>query len=207
RTGYTVFSVEYRLAPEHPFPAAVKDAYAATRWVSQNSGELGVDGSRVAVAGDSAGGNLSAVVSLMSRDRGLPDVAFQALLYPVTAYMEPMDSRRENATGYFLESKDMLWFADKYLKDEIDARHPYAFPLQARDLSDLPPAFVLTCEFDPLRDEGIAYADRLRDAGVEVTHTNYDGMVHGFLNMEGVVDRAYDGVDEVAERITDGLEG
>lgn len=206
RADAVVISVEYRLAPEHPFPAAVKDAYAAARWASGNADEHGGDGSSLAVAGDSAGGTLSAVVSLMARDRGMPRIDAQCLLYPATAYMEPMESRAQNAEGYFLESEDMMWFVDKYIEDGIDARHPYSMPLQVRSVEDVPPALVVTCEFDPLRDEGQAYADRLEDAGVAVERVHYDGMIHGFLNMEGLVDRAYDGVDAVASFLDDTLE-
>lgn len=199
RADAVVISVDYRLAPEHPFPAAVKDAYAAAKWASGNAETYGGDGSRLAVAGDSAGGTLSAVVSLMARDRGLPRIDAQCLFYPATAYMEPMESRAQNAEGYFLEAGDLMWFVDKYIGDEIDARHPYAMPLQVRSTEDTPPAMVVTCEFDPLRDEGQAYADRLEADGVPVERVHYDGMIHGFLNMEGLVDRAYDAVDAVAD--------
>lgn len=197
RTDSVVVSVDYRLAPEHPFPAAVKDAYAAVEWVAGTE-ELEAP-NRVAVAGDSAGGTFSAVVSLMARDRGMPQIDAQLLLYPATCYLDPMPSRAENGSGYFLTAEDLVWFANHYVADEIDARHPYAFPLQARDLGGLPPALVVTCGYDPLRDEGYRYADRLRDDGVEVRHTNYGSMIHGFLNMEGIVDRTYDGVAEVAD--------
>jgi acetyl esterase len=198
RSGCLVVSIDYRLAPEHPWPAALKDAYTATRWLANNAARFSGDGSRLTVAGDSAGGNLAATVSLLARERGMPDIDSQILLYPATAYLEAMDSRAENAAGYFLTAEDIVWFVKQYLDTELDAHNPLAFPLSARDLSELPPAFVMTCGFDPLRDEGIAYADRLREAGVEVEHTNYESMIHGFLNMEGIVDRAHDGIDEVA---------
>ncbi len=192
RMEETVVSVEYRLSPEHPFPAAVKDAYGATLWGSRRY-------DAVTVAGDSAGGTLSAVTSLMARDRGMPDVKAQALLYPATAYMEPMESRGENASGYLLEAQDLMWFVDKYIDDEIDARHPYAFPLQARSLEDVAPAQVVTAEFDPLRDEERAYADRLEEDGVDVERVEYDGLVHGFYNMSGFVDAADDALDRTSE--------
>ncbi|MFW5929445.1 MAG: alpha/beta hydrolase [Halobacteriota archaeon] len=191
-TGLTVVSVDYSLAPEHPFPAAVEDAYGALRWASARYGD-------VAVAGDSAGGTLSAVVSMMARDRGIPDVSAQCLLYPATAYMDAMPSRGENATGYLLEAQDMLWFVDQYVDSDLMARHPYAFPLQARSLEDVAPAFVLTAGFDPLRDEGRAYAERLEGDGVEVVHSEYDDMIHGFLNMDGLVDAAGEAVEEIAD--------
>jgi acetyl esterase len=193
-----VVSVDYRLAPEHPWPAALEDCYNATLWLSRNAERFSGDSTRLAVAGDSAGGNLSATVSLLARERGLLDIDCQVLLYPSTAYTEPMDSRAENASGYFLTAKDLIWFVKHYIESPFDAYNPLAFPLQARDLSDLPSAFVLTCGFDPLRDEGIAYANRLRDAGVDVEHTNYESMIHGFLNMEGIVERTYDGIEEIA---------
>jgi acetyl esterase len=199
RSGLRVVSVEYRLAPEHPFPAAVEDAYEATKWAANR-----YDGA-TGVAGDSAGGTLSAVVSLLARDRGIPDVDHQTLLYPATAYDEPMPSRAQNASGYFLEAQDLMWFAAKYVGSDIHARNPYAFPLGAPDHSDLPPAHVVTAGYDPLRDEGAEYARVLNGAGNDVTHTHYPGMVHGFLNMEGIVDRAYDAVEEVAEEARDAL--
>ncbi|MFW5984476.1 MAG: alpha/beta hydrolase [Halobacteria archaeon] len=199
RSGLRVVSADYRLAPEHPFPAAVEDAYDATKWAADE-----YDGA-VGVAGDSAGGTLSAVVSLLARDRGMPDVAHQTLLYPAVAYDEPMPSRAQNASGYFVEAKDMMWFASHYVGSEIHARNPYAFPLRACDHSDLPRAHVVTAGYDPLRDEGAEYARVLDEAGNDVTHTHYGGMVHGFLNMEGLVDRAYDAVDAVADEARDAL--
>ena len=199
RSGLRVVSVDYRLAPEHPFPAAVEDAYEATKWAADR-----YDGA-VGVAGDSAGGTLSAVVSLLARDRGMPNVAHQSLLYPATAYDEPMPSRAQNASGYFLEAKDLMWFAAKYVGSDIHARNPYAFPLRACDHSDLPAAHVVTAGYDPMRDEGAEYARVLDEAGNDVTHTHYPSVVHGFLNMEGVVDRAYDAVDAVAEEVRDAL--
>jgi acetyl esterase len=205
RSGCLVVSVDYRLAPEHPWPAALEDAYAAARWLSNNAEQFSGDGSRLAVAGDSAGGNLSATVSILARERGMPEIDRQILLYPAVTYMEPMESRAENGTGYFLTAEDLVWFVDHYIENELDAYNPLTFPMQARDLSELPPAFVMTNGFDPLRDEGIAYADRLREAGVEVEHTNYESMIHGFLNMEGIVDRAHDGIDEIATHLRDEL--
>lgn len=198
RADCLVVSVGYRLAPEHPWPAALEDCYDATLWLSRNAERFSGDSTRLAVAGDSAGGNLSATVSILARERGMPDIDRQILLYPATAYLEPMNSRAENASGYFLTAEDLVWFVKHYVENEFDAHNPLAFPLQARDLSDLPPAFVLTGGFDPLRDEGIAYADRLRESGVTVEHTNYESMIHGFLNMEAIIDRTHDGIDEIA---------
>jgi len=199
RSGLRVMSVDYPLAPENPFPAALEDAHEAARWASKE-----YDG-KTGVAGDSAGGTLSAAVSLLARDRGMPLVDHQTLIYPAVAYDEPMESRAQNATGYFLEAADMMWFASQYVESDIHARNPYAFPLQACDLSDLPPAHVVTAGYDPLRDEGVEYARRLSEDGVDVTHTNHGAMVHGFLNMEAFVDHAYDGVDDIAEAARDVL--
>ena len=181
-TDAVVVSVDYRLAPEHPFPAAVEDAYAATEWAAANPGVIDADG-RLAVAGDSAGGNLAAVVSLMARDRDGPDLAHQSLIYPATSADDDWDSRGQNAEGYFLTRTDMEWFTGHYLPSEVHGRNPYAFPMGACDLSGLPPATVVTAGFDPLRDEGVAYAERLSEAGVDVTHRNYADAIHGFVTM------------------------
>jgi acetyl esterase len=198
-----VISVQYRKAPEDPFPAAIKDAHVGAVWAERNAAEYGGDPDRLAVAGDSAGGTLSAVVSLMAAERGRPDIDRQLLLYPATAYMQPMESRMQNGTGYFMSSADLLWFASKVIDDEIDAHHPWMFPLNARQdrLAETPPAYVMTAGYDPLRDEGHEYATRLADAGVDVEYSNHGGMVHGFLNMEGIVDHTYAGIEEVAEQI------
>ena len=179
-SGCTVISVEYRLAPEHPFPAPLEDAYAATAWVSEHAGELGLDADRLAVAGDSAGGNLAAGVTLLARERGGPRIAFQALIYPNTNVREQTRSRLENGDKpYLLSNRAMKWFEDHYIgAADVDWR---IAPLRADDLSNLPPAFVLTAELDPLHDEGEAYAERLRSAGVDVELVRFDGMPHGFF--------------------------
>ena len=181
-----VVSVDYRLAPEDPFPAAVEDCVAATTWVAENADELGADAGRLAVAGDSAGGNLSAVVALKARDAGGPPVAFQLLIYPATDHTRSHPSHQENGQGYMLTSEMMEWFCGHYLGDG-DLRHPDASPLFAEDLSGLPPALVMTAEFDPLRDEGEAYAAKLREAGVDARAVRYDGMIHGFIQMDQLV--------------------
>ncbi|WP_336038020.1 alpha/beta hydrolase [Halobacterium yunchengense] len=179
-----VVSVAYRLAPEHPFPAAVEDAYAATEWVAANAGAVGGDPDRVAVAGDSAGGNLAAAVSLAARDRDGPDVAHQALAYPVLDYREDgYPSHEENATGYFLEAAGMAWFDDHYVDSWVHRANPYLSPVAAASHADLPPATVVTCGFDPLRDEGLAYVDALEAAGVPVTHRHYEDLIHGVASM------------------------
>ena len=201
RVGCVVVSVDYRLAPEHKFPAAAEDAYAATLWVAANATELGVDATRIAVGGDSAGGNLAAAVALMARDRHAlqqralrphaPEIVFQLLVYPVTD-LTSMDtpSHRDNGEGYFLTTASMDWYRRQYLTDLSDASHPYASPLQAADLTGLPPALVITAELDPLRDEGEAYASRLREAGGHATTTRYDGVFHGFVALGTMLDAA-----------------
>ncbi|HEX7668283.1 MAG TPA: alpha/beta hydrolase [Polyangiaceae bacterium] len=183
-SNVVVVSVEYRLAPEHPFPAGPEDCYAATAWVAAHASELRVDASRLAVGGDSAGGNLATVVALMARDRGGPPIAFQLLVYPVTdlASMET-PSHHANAVGYYLTRASMMWFREAYVPDASGRMHGHVSPLHAPDLGGLPPALVITAEFDPLRDEGEIYADRLRAAGVSVTRTRHDGMIHGFFSM------------------------
>jgi acetyl esterase/lipase len=196
--GCAVVSVDYRLAPEHPFPAAHEDCYAATRFVAERGRELGIDSARIAVGGDSAGGNLTAVVSQMARDRRGPRLRFQLLVYPVTDASFDTPSYRENAEGYFLTTNMMKWFWGKYLADPADAANPYASPLRAKDLTGLPPGLCITAEFDPLRDEGEAYAARLRQAGVDVTAKRYDGMFHGFFGMAAMLDQAKTAVAQAA---------
>ena len=160
-----VVSVDYRLAPEHPFPAPLDDAFAALVWVHAHAGELGADPTRIAVAGDSAGGNLAAVVAHQARDEGGPAVCFQLLIYPVTDYEFDSVSMNDNAEGYFLTRAAMQWFYSHYLNDPADGADPRVSPVRAADLSGLPPAFVITAEFDPLRDQGVAYADAMPRGG------------------------------------------
>jgi acetyl esterase len=194
-----VVAVDYRLAPEHKFPAAVEDAFAATKWVTEHAAELGVDPLRVVVAGDSAGGNLAAAVCLMAKELGGCRPAYQVLIYPVTNYAFETASYRDNAEGYMLTRSAMIWFWDQYLARPEDGSHPYASPLRAADLSGLPPALVLTAEYDPLRDEGEAYAARLQAAGVAVQTRRYDGMIHGFLRRGDVFDRAHEMLQEIGQ--------
>jgi acetyl esterase len=198
-SGCRVVSVDYRLAPEHPFPAAVEDCVAATEWVAANAAELGIDAARLAVGGDSAGGNLAAVSAIIARQRGGPKLGFQLLIYPV-AQLGGADtaSMRENAKGYFLEKASMEWFTKLYCPDVTHRSDPRLSPLLAPDLSGLPPAYVVTAGFDPLRDEGKAYADKLDAAGVPVTYVNYPGMVHGFFSFRGLVPKAREAVAAAA---------
>ncbi|HEY7205266.1 MAG TPA: alpha/beta hydrolase [Methylomirabilota bacterium] len=196
--GCAVASVDYRLAPEFKFPVAVEDSYAALKWVAANGPRLGLDSARLAVGGDSAGGNLAAVMALLARDRRGPRILLQVLAYPVTNHDLGTKSYVENATGYLLTTEDMRWFWRHYLSREEQGQEVTASPLRAKSLADLPPALVMTAGCDPLRDEGDAYAARLRDAGVPVTLSQYPGMFHGFLRMTRILDAARTALDEVA---------
>jgi len=189
-------SVDYRLAPEHKFPKPAEDCYAATQWVADNAALINGDPARIAIGGDSAGGNLAAVVALMARDHGKPRIAYQLLVYPVTDASMDTASMKECADGYFLTGEMMAWFWKQYVRDAADRAHPYASPLRAQNLRSLPPALVITAEFDPLRDEGEAYAARLRQAGVPVVSTRYDGTIHGFFLMSSVLDQGKKAVAE-----------
>jgi len=199
-TGATVVSVDYRLAPEHAFPAAADDCLAATRWVHDHADELGGDAARLVVAGDSAGGNLAAVTALRARDEGGPALVAQLLVYPVIDAACGTPSFTDNGTGYFLEAASMRWFWEQYL-DGADGSHAHASPCNATDLSGLPPAVVVTAEFDPLRDEGERYADLLRAAGVDARTHRYDGMIHGFFSIPMLFPEA----DAANEALADGL--
>ncbi len=200
-TDSVVVSVDYRLAPEAPWPAAVDDSYAAVAWAANAIDTLGGDADRLAVAGDSAGGNLSAVVALRCRDQG-PRLTGQLLIYPGIDMDPdgPYQSRIDNAEGYFLTADDMVWFLNHYIGDAKDFTDPMMSPIKAKDLAGLAPAVVATAEFDPLRDEGNAYADALRAAGVEVDSHCYDGMIHGFFDMGPLSTGARAATDDVIAR-------
>ncbi len=208
RAGAVVVAVDYRLAPEHKFPAALIDCYAATVWVAENAGRLGIDPNRITVGGDSAGGNLGTVVSLKARDEKGPRIALQALVYPVTDLTAMKTSSYvEFAEGYHLTKASMEWFRGHYLSCEEDGRHPHASPLLAGDLRGLPPAVILTAECDPLRDEGEAYARRLHEAGVPVSLTRYPGMIHPFFSLAGVIPQARDAYQQIADAVRMGGAG
>jgi acetyl esterase len=203
-TGAVIASVAYRLAPETRFPGAAEDCYAAVTDLRARAGEWGADLEQLVVAGDSSGGNLAAAVCLMSRDGGGPAIASQLLIYPVMAPAagSPFVSYRDNAEGYLLTRASMLYYWDLYLSDARNTDSPYAAPLNAQDLSELPPALVITAEYDPLRDEGEAYASRLREAGVDVNAVRYDGFIHGFFWLPGVLDAFQYAVDDIARELT-----
>jgi acetyl esterase len=201
-----ILSVDYRLAPEHRFPAAAEDCFSATVWASGNAGSLGVDPARIAVGGDSAGGNLAAVTALMARDRGGPALRFQLLVYPVTCGRMDTASYRDNAEGYLLTRDAMAWFWDHYVPRPADREQPYAAPLRAPDLRGLPPALALTAEYDPLRDEGEAYAKRLDESGVPTMLRRYEGQIHGFFGMGALVERGRTAVAETADALGTALE-
>ncbi len=205
RADCLTVSVDYRLAPEHPFPAALEDCYAALEWAADFADDLDADADRLAVAGDSAGGTLSAAVALMARDLDGPDLVHQGLIYPATASSATHEfpSYEENAEGYFLEMDAMEWYYDNYIQSPVHAQNPYASPLVADDLADLPPATVITAGFDPLRDEGRAYAERLADAGVDTDHLHYEEMIHGFVSLPEFIPRGADATDDLAERLAE----
>jgi acetyl esterase len=194
-------SVSYRLAPEHKFPAAVEDCYAGVAWASSHAGELGGDPARLAVAGDSSGGNLAAAVALMARHRGGPAIIHQLLVYPNTDYQAATPSMRDICDVYFFNPASVRWYWGLYLARPQDGASPLASPLRADDLAGLPAATVITAQYDPLRDEGEQYASRLQEAGVPAEVVRYDGMIHGFFTMVGILDTARTAVLDAAERL------
>jgi acetyl esterase len=205
RSGALVVSVEYRLAPEHPFPAPHEDAWAATAWLAEHAEQWGGDPARLAVAGDSAGGNLAAGVALRARDEGLA-LAHQLLMYPCLDTDFGRPSYRDNGEGYFLTADTMAWFWDQFVPPE-HRDDPYAVPMRAADLTGTAPALVQTAEYDPLRDEGEAYGQRLADAGVPVTVTRYDGVIHGFISRWDQIAGALPAHDEAGDALRAALGG
>jgi len=196
-----VVSVDYRLAPEFRFPAAVDDCQAALRWLALHASEIGADAQRIAVGGDSAGGNLATVIAIAARNDGYPKVSFQLLIYPCTAPEPETPSQHKFAEGYLLTRNAIVWFYKQYLRTQRDSNDWRFAPLLTDDLSNLPPALVLVAGYDPLRDEGIDYAKRLIEAGNRVTLVNYEGMIHGFYLTGGVVDGAKRAVAQSAEAL------
>ena len=203
-SGAAVVAVDYRLAPEHRYPAAVDDAWTATTWLARSADRLGLDPARLAVGGDSAGGNLAAVVALRARDEGL-HLALQLLVYPVTDHDLDSGSYVSNATGFGLTRQAMAWYWDHYCPALERRAEPWASPLRAPSLAGVAPAFVATCELDPLFDEGEAYARRLEADGVRVTLSRYEGMIHGFARMFAVIDRSHDLMADMAAAVQGAL--
>lgn len=204
-SGCRVLSIDYRLAPEHPFPAPVEDAVAAFAWAHEHAAELGADPDRIAVGGDSAGGNLSTALCLQNRDAGNPQPAMQLLLYPVTDVVGGQQSRDTFAEGFFLTRDDMEWFEAHYIPDGIDDDEPRASMMRAPEVSGLPAAYVVTAGFDPLRDEGEIYAERMREAGVPVVLRRYPSLIHGFANFTAICPSARTAMLEIAGALRMGL--
>jgi len=204
--GFKVISVDYRLAPEHRYPAAVDDAWAATQWIEQNAAQLGVDAGRIAVGGDSAGGMLAAIVTQLAREKGGLRIAYQLLLFPNTQIGGETSSLSEFAVGYFLERRAIDYFYSLYLAPQADKNSPKVSPLRARDFAGLPPATVMLAGYDPLHDEGLAYAEKLRGAGVKVTVADYADMVHGFIYLQTVLPQAHDAVAAAAKAVKAALD-
>jgi acetyl esterase len=197
--GCVVVSVDYRLAPEHKFPAGPEDCYSATKWAAEHAHELNADPQRVVIAGDSAGGTMVAVTALMIRDSGGPALRGQLMIYPVTDHFNSgHPSYTENAEGYGLTSAGMRWFWGHYLNSESEADNPLVSPLRISDLRNLPAALIITAEYDVLRDEGERYGERLVQAGVPTSVSRYEGMNHGFFSMYGIVDKAKRALEESA---------
>ncbi len=204
--GVIVINVDYRLAPEHKFPAGVDDCYAALEWVGAHAAEIGGDASRIAVTGDSAGGNLSAVMCQLAKARGGPMIAFQALVYPAVDLTDDANDKYASRTSfgggeYFIGRKDVVWLKGNYLDQHTLASDPRISPILTEDLSGLPPALVITAGYDPLCDEGKAYADRLAAAGAPVEHKCFETTIHGFMSFSGGIDAGKEGLALVADRI------
>lgn len=204
--GVIVVAVDYRLAPEHRFPSAAEDAHAALVWAAAHAEEFGGDPARIALGGDSAGGNLTAVACLMARDRGGPRPAFQILIYPITDYNLHNASYLQFADGYFLGRGEMAWYWEQYVPKHDDRWHPYVSPCQAADKSGLPPALVITAGFDVLRDEGEDYARQLESAGVPVKLHRYESMIHGFVRRHPFFDQGKAAVEEIGRELRAALE-
>ncbi len=201
RSGWLLASLDYRRAPEHKHPVALEDAYYAYRWLLDNAGRIGCDPACRAVVGESSGGTIAASLTLLLRDSGAPMPTYQVIAYPLMDALDSRPSRREHDSGYILDGEQVRWFLDNYLPADCDPADPYLFPLAGGDLSGLPPALVMTAEFDPLRDEGVAYAEKLARAGVTVEHLHADDQMHGFLLLSRAVVRAGQLVDYLADAL------
>lgn len=206
RTKSVVISVDYRRSPEFKFPFPIEDSYIATEWVFANANKLGIDKNRIAVGGDSSGATHATVVCMLARDRNTFKIKFQWLAYPVTDYISPETrSYKEMSTGYSLNKDFMIWFWNNYLPDKIDTNNPYLCPLKSNNLYGLPPAFIMTAHYDPLRDEGELYAEKLKNAGVNVHLKRYNDQMHGFLMQRNNIDTAEDAFNDAVNEIINGL--
>jgi acetyl esterase len=203
--GVRVIAVDYRLAPENKFPSAIEDALAALHFVEANAAELGVDANRLAVGGDSAGATLAAVTAQLAKEKSGSALAFQMLLFPATQLGGETNSLKANAVGFFLERKTLDWFGELYLPAGANLRDPRISPLLAQSLSGLPPAYLMTAEFDPLHDDGIRYAEALKAAGVEVTIADYAGLVHDFIYFQTIVPQAAQALKDAAQALRKAL--
>ncbi len=201
QAGCVVVSVDYRLAPEDKFPKGLQDCEAAVRWTAENAADLGVDAERIAIGGDSAGGNLAAAVAIANRENEGPFLCHQLLVYPVVDSRRNTPSYQQNAQGYFLSATAMKWFWEQYLNDDSEGENQLASPIRADDLTDLPPATVITAEFDPLRDEGEAYAEQLSAAGVPVDAKRWDGIIHGFFGMGDMLPKGKEAIAYASKRL------
>jgi acetyl esterase len=204
-SGCMVLAVDYRLAPEHKFPAAVYDAYAVAEWLEAHGAEIDADPDQLAVGGDSAGGNLAAAVTLLAQRKGHPDFACQVLIYPMLDATCSLPSHQEYASGYGPGSEDMRRGYEEYLPRSTDPKHPLASPLYAGTLSGLPPTFIQTVEYDSLRDEGERYVEQLREQGVDVEHVHYDGAIHGIIQMAGVWELGKKALEDAADYLMEEL--
>jgi acetyl esterase/lipase len=204
-SGCRVVAVDYRLAPEHPFPAAVEDCYAALKWVENNAAALGVDANRIAVAGDSAGGNLAAAMALAAKEKGSPNLGFQLLIYPAVTANLNTNSARTYGQGYFLDRPTIAWYMKLYAP-KPDVNDPRLIPMAAKDMSGLPPAYIVTAGLDPLHDGGQAYAEKLKAAGVKVMHVDYPSMIHAFFNMQTFLPLAREAIAEAAKAVKGAFE-
>jgi acetyl esterase len=204
--SFKVIAVDYRLAPENPYPAAVDDAWAATQWIEQNAADLGVDAGRIAVGGDSAGAMLAAIVTQMAKEKGGLKLAFQLLMFPNTQIGGETSSLNEFAVGYFLERRAIEYFHSLYLPPGTDTNAPRVSPLYAKDFAGLPPAYVMLGGYDPLHDEGLAYADKLKAAGVKVAIADYADMVHCFIYLQTILPQAHDAVAAAAKAVREALD-
>lgn len=201
--GCKVISVDYRMAPEFPYPIPFEDAYFATEWIFSNASTLGIDQNRIAVGGDSAGGNLATAVAIKAKQSENFKLMYQMLIYPVTNFQFDTESYQKYGSNFFLTKRAMEWFWDQYLPDESAGREVYASPLRCKDLSGLPPALVVTAGYDPLYSEAVQYAEQMSQSGIKVEHVNYEDMIHGFFRRSDLYDRSFEAVQMAGQKLKD----